>query len=167
MPNHEKNARVLLVDGLTLVYHEARHVRFLIEKGYLPSEGWEQLVSLPRNRVEAWRQLQPIRKAALGASTTAHAAALFERKLRRSVEQLANLYDNSHWKHAAAVGGHAWRGVTARVLELGQAIETQDAALVIRACDALVGARHNNGLIRDKLLDLDQAISVVSDGSWE
>ena len=50
----------LFADGLALVYHEARTVRFLISAAHLPDAGWEQLVSLPKNRVEAWRVIRPV-----------------------------------------------------------------------------------------------------------
>src|SRR3989442_15115044 len=48
----------LLADGLALVYHEARNVRFLIRASVIPATGWEKLVALPTNRVDAWKKIQ-------------------------------------------------------------------------------------------------------------
>jgi len=47
----EKTNVGLLADFITLVYHEARNVRHLIEKGCLDSTGLEKLQSLPKKTV--------------------------------------------------------------------------------------------------------------------
>ena len=166
MYNPEINALDLFIDGLTLIYHEARHVRFLIEKGYVTPVGWERIVSLPRNRVEAWRKLHPLREAAKKTATAASAAALFEIKLGRNIKQLAELYENQHWKHATSCGGHKWQDVTSIVRDLRIAIEVRDASSIDKACFDLVRSHHNNGRICEKLLELDEAIKVKSNPLW-
>jgi hypothetical protein len=135
----------LFADGLSLVYHEARHVRFLVKADYVPAGGWERLISLPKNRVEAWKQLQPIRQAARRKSTAREAATVFQKRFGPSLKNLDQLYENANWKHASAVGGHAWRNVTAMVSALGEAIDRQDQAGIDRASADLLQARHNTG----------------------
>src|SRR2546426_3598538 len=75
----------LFSDVLTLVYHEARHVRFLIEAGYIMPEGWDRIVSLPRNRIEGWRTLQPVRQASRRKSTAFEVTRLFEKRFGQSL----------------------------------------------------------------------------------
>jgi hypothetical protein len=53
----ESSAVSLLADGLALVYHEGRHVRHLVRAGRVDPGGWEVLLSLPTNRVDAWREV--------------------------------------------------------------------------------------------------------------
>jgi len=50
-----------LADLSTLLYHEGRNVRHLVRAGYASAEQYQILVSLPRNRYEAWAALQPVR----------------------------------------------------------------------------------------------------------
>ncbi len=156
----------LFVDGLTLVYHEARNVRFLIKDG-LPAVGWENLISLPRNRVEAWKELQSVRQAARSRSSARKAVEVFQERFRSSLNELELLYRNPKWKHASAYGGHAWRGVTAVVFTLGQAIDRSDQAAIDEACASLLTARHNNGTLRRKILELDHAVDATTDPWWQ
>lgn len=107
---------ILLADGLAPMYHEARHVRFLISAGHLPGAGWEQLVSLPKNRVEAWRVIRPVRESAASQPRAPDAARLLAVRFRKTPEDLHLLYADPHWKHASAVGGHAWRDVASSVI---------------------------------------------------
>jgi hypothetical protein len=157
----------LLADGLTLVYHEARHVRHLVRASHLSATGWERLLSLPTNRVAAWRTLQDTRKAAAEAQTVQKAAGRFEKRFAMSLASLQDLYTNEHWKHAEGVGGHAWRGVTAAVSALRDAIEWGDAGEIEGAAQSLLRARHNNGTVRDKIAELDAAIGIQSGQWWQ
>jgi hypothetical protein len=91
----------LIADGLALVYHEARHVRFLISAAHIPGAGWEQLVSLPKNRVEAWRVIRPVRQSAASRLRAADAGRLFEACFHKTPEDLQLLYADPHWKHAS------------------------------------------------------------------
>jgi hypothetical protein len=133
----------IFADGLALIYHEARRVRFLIKAGHLETAGWEKLVSLPKNRVPAWRELQSVRQRARTKVTAHEVARVFEQRFGRSIEDLEKLYAHPHWKHAAAVGGYAWRGVTAVVLALGHAIDAGDSAAAAAQRTALLQAHHN------------------------
>jgi protein-tyrosine-phosphatase len=155
----------LLADGLALVYHEARHVRHLVKPGHLSSTGWERLSSLPRNRVEAWQAIQAVREAAAKAQAAGEATGCFEHQFARNLADLDGLYANDHWKDAKTVGGHAWRRVTAAVAALRDAIECGDVSEITSAAHSLVRARHNNGAVRDKIVELDAAVGVQT-GSW-
>ncbi len=156
----------LFADGLTLVYHEARHVRFLIKAGHVSATGWEHVVSMPRDRVKAWRELQSVRQGARCSSTAREAARLFEERLGHTLEDLQLLYENPNWKDADAIGGHAWRRVTALVSALGDAIDQKDSTEIGRSCDGLLQARHNNGVLREKIRELDRTVGVTTDGWW-
>ena len=164
----EANAKhmSLLADGLALVYHEARHVRFLISAAHLPDAGWEQLVSLPKNRVEAWRVIRSVRVSAAGRPRATDAARLFEARFRKTPEDLQLLYADAHWKHASAVGGHAWRDVASSVIALRDVIDQGPSGTIDAACARLLAARHNNGLLRDKIVELDNAIQVATNSWW-
>jgi len=157
----------LFADGLTLVYHEARNVRFLIEKDHRSGTGWDRLVSLPKNRVEAWRALQPVREAARSKPTARDAAEVFQERFGRSLGDLAELYEDAHWRHAHAYGGHAWRTVTAQVSVLGRAIDGGDPAAIAKGQAGLLQARHNNGPLRCKITELDAAIGVATEPWWK
>jgi len=160
------DAMKLLADGLALVYHEARHVRHLIEKRFLSNTGWERLLSgLPRDRIQAWEAVRPVREEAANAQTAGGATGSFERRFARTLADLEDLYANDHWKHAQAIGGHAWRRVTAAVIAIRDAINHGDASEVASAAYALVCARHNNGAVRDKITGLDTALEIPT-GYW-
>jgi hypothetical protein len=157
----------LLADGLALVYHEARHARHLVKAGYISPAGWEHILGLPANRVEAWRTVQAVRQAAGEAENASNAAGCFEQRFKKSVDDLEELYTNPHWRHASAVGGHAWRGVAAAVSGLRDAIERAETSDVEIAAESLVAARHNNGPIRQKVKELDALIGVQSGDWWQ
>jgi len=156
----------LHADGLTLVYHEARHVRFLVKKGFVDKAGWQRFISLPTNRFEAWRQLQPLRRGARSAVTISEAAGQFSKYFAQDLEGLLALYSNPNWKHSAMCGGNAWRDVTQSVLDLKAALENGDQQEIRQACWRLVGADHNNGKLRDKLVELDREVGAAPDVWW-
>jgi len=159
------DAMRLLADGLALVYHEARHARHLVKGGFLPSTGWERLLSLPTNRVKAWQAIQAVREDAAKALTPDEAIDLFEKRFGKDLASLGELYANEHWKHAKTVGGHAWRGVTAAVGTLGMAIQRGRVSEIEGAVHSLLSSRHNNGAVRDKIVELDAAVG-ISTGQW-
>ena len=157
----------LFADGLALVYHEARNVRHLFQKSDIPSAEWARLVSsLPKNRIDAWKQLQTVRQAARSSATAHDAARLFASRLGKSLNDLEVLYQDPNWKHAKAWGGHAWRDVTAIVANLGQAIDQCNLGRITAACAELLQAHHNNGPIRQKIVELDSAVGVTTDVWW-
>lgn len=159
-----RESQRLLADGLALVYHEARHVRHLVRGGHLSPAGWERLLSLPTNRVEAWREIQTTRQAAAGSVDVAQAISGFEDQFRKSLADLAELYANVNWRHATAVGGHAWRAVTDTVIMLRDAVG-QGGNIAV-AADALVRSRHNNGVVREKIVGLDSALGLAICSWW-
>lgn len=161
-----RDAVKLLADGLALVYHEARHVRHLVKAGFLPASGWERLLSLPTNRVKAWQAIQDVRKNAADSKTPLQATRQFEQRYSRNLTNVHELYANKNWKHAKAVGGHAWRGVAAAVGVLQDAIVRGDISEIDQAAQSLVAARHNNGALRDKIRELDAAIGIQSGWWW-
>ncbi|MEX0830954.1 MAG: hypothetical protein WD032_11980 [Nitrospirales bacterium] len=155
----------VLADGLTLVYHEARNVRHLVKAEHMPAIGWEHFSSLPKNRVEAWRAFQDVRKTAAVEQTADKAVKLFEKKFAKSLANLEDLYANPHWKHAGAFGGHAWCSVTTAVTSLRDAIERGEVGEIESATQSLLKTRHNNGAVRDKIAELDREIGVQT-GRW-
>lgn len=157
----------LLADGLALVYHEARHARHLVRAGHLAAIGWERLLNLPTNRIDAWRAVQDVRKDAATAKTARDAVGRFERRFGKNLVDLQDLYANDHWKHAATVGGHAWRRVTAAVTSLSDAIELRHVEEIERAAQSLRTSRHNNGAVREKIGGLDTAIGIQTGQWWQ
>jgi hypothetical protein len=158
----------LLADGLSLVYHEARNVRHLIEKGYILPAEWQRLLSsLSKDRINAWRQLQSVRHAARQCSTAHDATAVFIKRFGKNLSDLDILYQNPNWKHAKAWGGHAWRHVTSFVVNLARAIERGEVTAIMDACTNLLRAQHNNnGPLREKIVELDAVIGVSTDAWW-
>jgi hypothetical protein len=152
---------------LALVYHEARNVRHLIQAGHASAADWQTLVSsLPKDRVEAWKQIQSSRDIAR-TKTSAHAPRLvFSKRFGKGLAELEALFQDANWKHASAWGGLAWREVVTIVSDLGRAIDQSDAALVVDICARLRAARHNNGCLRDKIEQLDSVVGVTTDASW-
>jgi hypothetical protein len=165
----DKNSIVplrIFVDGLALVYHEARNVRHLIKKGYLEPDGWEEIIKLPGNRREAWKQLQTLRGIGKESSLASQASARFAAKFGRSVDELITLYQNPNWRHAAGYGGHKWIDVTEIVRDLGSALEEGRANDASVFCNDLIASSHNNGLVRDKIRRMDESIEVNTDPWW-
>ncbi len=164
MPGSRQDALSLFADGLALVYHEARHVRHLLRGGHLPPEGWEQLRSLPTNRVSAWEAIRGIREEAALKESVSEAARLFERRFGKSLVDLVELFRNPNWKHAYA--GHAWMRVAERLIDLANAIDSGDQSLIGRAIESFVGSRHNTGWIRDKIAEFDDEIDAQASIHW-
>lgn len=91
-----------LVDHIALLYHEARNVRHLIRADFHPSKGWDRVVSLPTNRLAAWREIQDTREEAKAAGNTEAALAVFEGRFQVSLIELREMFANEHWRHAQA-----------------------------------------------------------------
>ena len=156
----------LFVDGLALVYHEARNVRHLIGGGYLEAVGWEEIIKLPENRKEAWKQIQTLRDLGNESSSASQASARFVAKFTRSLDELITLYQNPNWRHAAGYGGHKWINVTGIVRNLGRALGEGHANDAPDFCDDLIASSHNNGLVREKIRKMDESIEVNTDPWW-
>jgi hypothetical protein len=94
------------------------------------------------------------------------AATAFSERFGRSLEHLRELHENPRWKHASAVGGHAWRAVTRLVTDLGAAIDQGDVAAATTTATELLQAHHNNGPLRRKIMALDSAVGVKTNPLW-
>lgn len=157
----DRQAISLLADYLTLVYHEARNVRHLIKKGYLSLDPWANLISLPTNRVEAWRSLQTVRREAASAESATAACAVFAARFNVTLEQLVELYMNPAWKNAAAYGGSAWHKPTRLVIAAAEAIDFGDESRALELLRAISASAHNTGLLSSKLQDLDGQVDAL------
>ena len=156
----------LLADGLALVYHEARHVRFLVSEGHLPLEPWGALIDLPREGVEAWRAILPWRKKAATETSGAAAVEVFRKEYERPAADLAVLFAKPNWHHTEGVGGVVWGRVVASVLTLRDTIDAGDPEETAAACSHLVYARHSEGRLRTKIAELDRAVGFETHPLW-
>jgi hypothetical protein len=148
-----------LSDYASLLYHEARNVRHLIRAGHISVEGWEKIVSLPNNRDEAWKIIQPFRSSAKRTESASECLRVFEQRFDADLSALQEMFADANWRHAKLYGGNAWAQIAAIVSELVQAIRSgktfdQDAAL-----NALRYAEHNTGNVEAKLQKLDASLS--------
>jgi predicted protein tyrosine phosphatase len=156
----------LLVDALALVYHEARNVRHLVHAHAIAATGWEKVVAFPKNRVDAWKHIQSLRMAARRKCTAKEAAMCFEECFGRSLVDLRTLFADPTWKHAKGYGGNAWRGVTSLVLNLQGAITQGEDGAIQDARRQLIAANHNNGTLRDKIVNSDRAVDARTADWW-
>jgi hypothetical protein len=147
----------LLVDYVTLVYHEARNVRYLIQVGAVEPESWKYLVALPVNKKKAWEAVQNTRSDAKRADTVHDALLPFERRFKVTLEQLEVLYDNPAWRNAT-YGGNAWKAITELVRRLATALEKTQSDEVNGLFVMLSHAQHNTGSVATKLRQLDEAL---------
>ncbi len=159
----QTDAGKLLADGLALVYHEARYVRYLVEEQNLPCSGWGRLSSLPLERIAAWRAVQAPREAAAKAQSVREATGCFERQFERSLADLEDIYANGRWPKR--VGGKAWHNITAAVAALRDAMQQGDISEIATAAHLLVEMPHNTGAVREKIIKLDAAVGVQT-GRW-
>jgi hypothetical protein len=146
------------VTHLCLVYHEARNVRHLIEKGLRPEGPYAQLRLLPRNRDQAWAVMQDLRIEARRRGSARAAANVLARRFGLSLEDLVELYEDKNWKDAQSVGGYPWLKITRSVIELRDALDRNDERLVERLLAAIPDMSHNTGRVEEKLRGLDAAI---------
>jgi hypothetical protein len=156
----------LLADGLALVYHEARHVRFLTTAGHLPLEPWAAFIDLPRSRIDAWRAILPWRKSAAQQTSGAAAAEVFRSEYERTAAELAVLFAHPQWAHTEALGGPVWGRVVAFVLTLRDTIDSEDLTELLPACARLTYARHTEGRLRVKIAELDRAVNFGTSPLW-
>ena len=147
----------LLVDYTALVYHEARNVRHLIKKQDIETESWNHLVALPKNKEEAWKELQGICSEAQKTETVRAALLPFERRFKVTLDQLQVLYDHPSWRNSAC-GGNAWKKITELVRCLAVALEKGQSDEVSRLIVMLSQARHNTGSVVTKLHQLNEAL---------
>jgi hypothetical protein len=144
-----------LSDYVSLLYHEARNIRHLISDGHVKKEGWEKIVSLPRNRDKAWRIIQPFRISAKQAASASECLHVFEQRFDKDIEALQKMFNAPNWKHAKFYGGNAWAHIAGTVSDLVQAINSGRTPEMDVALDDLRKAEHNTGSVESKLHELD------------
>lgn len=143
------------VDYVTLAYHEARNARHLVRSGHVPGERYKHLIALPRHRTDAWATIQSVRREAAQTKSAKAAELVFVRQFGVDLDGLLALYRNPNWLHARAYGGHQWVAIVELILELRHAIEIVDLDAISRTIEELQRARHNTGVLTDKLVGLD------------
>jgi hypothetical protein len=147
------------VSYLCLVYHEARNVRWLIKAGHREKGRYRLLVgSLPTDRIQAWSLLQPLRQTAVQAEDAGTASRIFEQRFGVSLEDLVDLYEDQHWKHAPMYGGSAWAPVARAVIDLREALDCSDRPRARKLLLSISAMNHNNGQVGEKLHELDAGI---------
>jgi hypothetical protein len=142
---------------LGLVYHEARNVRHLVNKGFLARGAYEQVLSLPGNREDAWAAIQVIRTRAARSGSAKSATDVFAIQFGLSLEELVDLYEDRHWRHSA-VGGNRWSGITRSLIELRDALDQDDAVQAADLFSRIPAMLHNTGQVEQKLSGLDAAL---------
>ena len=144
-------------DYVTLVYHEARNVRKLVQGGFLDGKPYERITHhLPKNRWDAWRKLQPLRVAAKKARSAREAERIFHDKFGKDLEELVVLFENPNWRHAKLYGGNRWADITRAVFEFRDAIEGNDLNRASKLEEHIQRMVHNTGgTVEDKIGKLD------------
>lgn len=143
---------------LALAYHEARNVRHLVKAGHLDRTSYRLLIDgLSTDRVEAWKQVQPLRRAAAGANSAQEAEGVFQRKFGTSLEQLVILSENVSWSGTQR-GGNRWAHINLALLELRNAIDQRHEQRTEELLQQLPTMRHNTGSVGDKLTNLDRCL---------
>jgi hypothetical protein len=138
---------------ICLVYHEARNVRHPIKAKLIDGSGYERLMSLPKNRNEAWQHMSALRNRAANSATVEAATNEFERSLGLSLSELVAVYELPIWKHSP-YGGNKWAGITSKVCELVHAMKTGADAPADDLYQAAISMCHNTGRLVDKLRNL-------------
>lgn len=156
--NASENHLSAFVDYVTLTYHEARNVRHLVGAGHAGLERYRRLINLPRNREDAWRELQALRTAAKSTNSANAVEAVFQKKFGPGLEDLEDLFENPHWRHSA-FGGNRWAGITRALSDLRDAIDHQNTRIVSELLATIPQMRHNTpGDVRSKLRGLDRCL---------
>lgn len=146
-----------LVVFVCLLYHEARNVRWPIKQGLVCNpEKYVKLVSLPRNRYDAWKCMAKVRTRALRAPTAGDVVAVFREQHGLSLDELLQLYQAPFWKDSTSVGGNKWGAITAKVRDLVQSYDAANERRTGQLVDELLQMEHNTGLVEKKLQDLER-----------
>jgi hypothetical protein len=144
--------------ALALTYHEARNVRHLLRNHLIGSNKvWNGLVQLPRNRYDAWRQIQPLLETAMTASTQDQAADIFIAKFGVTLEELKKMFANDNWLHARMYGGNRWARIADLTIALENSLRCADQESSLAIGSELLSASHNTGSLRQKFLELNEA----------
>lgn len=112
-------------------------------------------MSLPTNRDDAWRKIAPIRLKALSAGSVDVALRIFESHFHVSLQDLGALFSNKNWRHAKLYGGNAWAVIVDLTATLADRLRMNAAP--DETLGKLISARHNTGLLFEKLSRLEKA----------
>lgn len=163
--NHEEIQIEILaavIDLVCLVYHEARNVRHPIKKGLeKDSSKYARLISLPRNRIDAWNQMERVRNEALKGRSILRAIKIFENEYGVSLDDLVNLFYQPFWKDSL-YGGNKWGPICSEIAILViKAIQKKENDIVANIM-LIHSMRHNTGSVAEKIKELNQAINAES-----
>lgn len=150
-------------DILALLYHEGRNVRHLARKSCIPTNsGFLALRDrLARNREEAWRQIQPLRRNAGKAESVAEGQRIFEDWCGLTLDDLVTLYANSGWR-GSQYGGNAWLPVANMAVELRNLINADRYDEACQLVERILDSSHNTGKIGHKIKNLDKCLAATS-----
>ena len=143
-------------DLVTLLYHEGRNVRHLIEGGEL--SGDTKFLSLrdglARNRDEAWKQIQPLHQKAADARSSKEVLRVFERKFELNLDDMVSLFGLSGWRGTRR-GGNAWLRIARKVKDVSDLLDSNREVEANSLMHQILGMCHNTGKVSEKLKDLD------------
>ncbi len=150
----------MFADHVALAYHEGRNIRHLQDAGHPGLEEYDLLRNLARNSESAWEQLQPLREAARKYGSAKAAERVFRDRFKVGLEDLANLYRHSGWRHSAR-GGNQWSEITLAIIELRDSLDQGETDRVTALLDVIPNMRHNTGSVNAKIerLDISREIS--------
>jgi hypothetical protein len=150
MNNNNKN----LVDFICLLYHEARNVRHPIKAGKLSKESkYSKLLTLPKNRDEAWQQMGRLRDKAANFSQISEIKSLFQNEYGITLEELLILYREPCWK-GSLYGGNQWAPICSKIINLMGALESGNKVKSSQLFEAIPRIEHNTGTVEQKLRKL-------------
>jgi hypothetical protein len=147
-----------LADLVCTLYHEARNIRFPLQAGLITHNEVQQyklLTSLPKNREDAWGQMQPLRIAASAVSGSL--STVYEKKFGLTVGQLADLFERPIWRDSFR-GGNKWGAIARKVQECLVAHASGDLAKRDNLIQEVLLMSHNTGMLSTKLRDLKKSL---------
>lgn len=149
-----------LVDVLALLYHEGRNVRYLVKHKYMiiDPKFLSLTVQLANNRIDAWKQIQYLRKKAAIMQTGENTKRVFERQFKLSLDDLIELYSHPGWK-GSQYGGNAWLPIALNAKGLLDLLDSGKIEESYRLINQILDSHHNTGVVRDKIKELDLKIN--------
>ncbi|MFA4920293.1 MAG: hypothetical protein WC581_13760 [Thermodesulfovibrionales bacterium] len=150
------NAFNTLCNIVALIYHESRNVRHLVNQNLLAREPWLYVISLPINRDDAWCDIAPLRDKALKATSVDSALLVFESRFHVSLCDLKDMFANENWRHAKLYGGNAWVTIVNLAVQLADSLRSNNVVLAQSIETQLKSARHNTGLVYEKIFRLEK-----------
>ncbi len=153
---NKKGAIITFVDLITLLYHEGRNVRHLVEDGKLSDD--KRFLSLrdglARNRDDAWNQIQPLRLKAKKAGSGGEVERLFKQRFKLTLDDLIVLYAHHSWK-GTPYGGNAWLPIAQRVKKVSDLLNCGSEDEANCEMSQILEMSHNTGKVIEKLKKLD------------